>query len=612
MQKAVGENRASWLDKLNDALWAFHTAYKTLIGFTPYKLVYGKACHLPIELEHKAYWALKHANFNLKTAGDHRKLQINELNELHDQAYENSLIYKEKSKRLHDSKIKNRVFNIGDRVLLFNSRLKIFSGKLKSRWSGPFTISHVFPYGTVELTQPDGPNFKVNGYRLKKYFGEDTPKWFGIQLNPNFLGVDLKFFFVRAGMMGWLLINLSVLAKSIQDSNLSQSMILYQIFCVIYIMDYLFYEEYMTSTWDIIAERLGFMLVFGDLVWIPFTFSIQGWWLMSNKVELTTAAVVANCCVFVIGYLVFRGANKQKHDFKKNPKALFWGQSPKVIGGKLLVSGYWGIARHCNYLGDLLLALSFSLPCGISSPVPYFYPIYLLILLIWRERRDEARCAEKYKEMLVSPNQSAFVSGRSISDNILLTQELMHNYHLDRGVSRCAFKVDIQKAYDTVDWDFLKVVLNGFGFHDQMVSWIMECVSTTSFSIIINGSLHGYFKGKKGLRQGDPLSPYLFTLIMEFLTLMLQRRVRDANIFTYHIYCLKLELINLCFADDLFLFAHGDVNSVKVIKDDLDEFKNSSGLTPSLPKARLISVMFLTTQVSYPPHSPFRGGTASG
>lgn len=223
--------------------------------------------------------------------------------------------------------------------------------------------------------------------------------WFGIQLNPNFLGVDLKFFFVRAGMMGWLLINLSVLAKSIQDSNLSQSMILYQIFCVIYIMDYFFYEEYMTSTWDIIAERLGFMLVFGDLVWIPFTFSIQGWWLMSNKVELTTAAIVANCCVFVIGYLVFRGANKQKHDFKKNPKALIWGQSPKVIGGKLLVSGYWGIARHCNYLGDLLLALSFSLPCGISSPVPYFYPIYLLILLIWRERRDEARCAEKYKEV---------------------------------------------------------------------------------------------------------------------------------------------------------------------------------------------------------------------
>nr|GEZ00905.1 retrovirus-related Pol polyprotein [Tanacetum cinerariifolium] len=109
-------------------------------------------------------------------AGDHRNVQINELNELRDQAYENSLIYKEKTKRLHNSKIKNRVFNIGDRVLLFNSRLKIFSGKLKSRWSGLFTISQVYPYGTVELSQPDGPNFKVNGHRLKHYFREDIPK----------------------------------------------------------------------------------------------------------------------------------------------------------------------------------------------------------------------------------------------------------------------------------------------------------------------------------------------------------------------------------------------------------------------------------------------------
>ncbi|GJT86221.1 reverse transcriptase domain-containing protein [Tanacetum coccineum] len=144
LERTVGENRASWSDKLDDALWAFRTAYKTPIGCTPYKLVYGKACHLPIELEHKAYWALKHTNFDVQTAGDHRKVQLNELNELRDQAYENSLIYKEKTKRIHDAKIKNRVFNVGDRVLLFNSRLKIFSGKLKSRWSGPFTMPKFF------------------------------------------------------------------------------------------------------------------------------------------------------------------------------------------------------------------------------------------------------------------------------------------------------------------------------------------------------------------------------------------------------------------------------------------------------------------------------------
>nr|GFB28255.1 reverse transcriptase domain-containing protein [Tanacetum cinerariifolium] len=102
-------------------------------------------------------------------------LQLNELNELRDQAYENSLIYKEITKKLHDSKIKNRVFNVGDQVLLFNSRLKIFSWKHKTRWSRPFTIAQVFPYGTIELSQPDGPNFKVNGHRVKHDFGGDIP-----------------------------------------------------------------------------------------------------------------------------------------------------------------------------------------------------------------------------------------------------------------------------------------------------------------------------------------------------------------------------------------------------------------------------------------------------
>nr|GEW14308.1 reverse transcriptase domain-containing protein [Tanacetum cinerariifolium] len=160
LERTVGENRASWSDKLDDALWAFCINFKTPIGCTPYKLVYKKSCHLPIELEHKAYWALKHVNFDLKTTGDHRKLQ---LNELRDQAYENSLIYKERTKKLHDSKIKNHIFNVGDQVLLFNSHLKIFSRKLKTRWSGPFTITQVFPYGTA------------NGHRVKHYFGGDIP-----------------------------------------------------------------------------------------------------------------------------------------------------------------------------------------------------------------------------------------------------------------------------------------------------------------------------------------------------------------------------------------------------------------------------------------------------
>nr|GEZ26610.1 reverse transcriptase domain-containing protein [Tanacetum cinerariifolium] len=176
LKRTIGKNHAFWSDKLDDALWAFRTAYKTPIVCTPYKLVYGKACHLPIELEHKAYWAIKQANFDLSVAGDHWKVQLNELNKLHDHAYENSLIYKEKTKRIHDSKIKNRVFNVGDRVLLFNSRFKIFLGKLKTRWGRTFTIAKVFPYGTVELSQANGPNFKANGHRVKHYFGGDVPQ----------------------------------------------------------------------------------------------------------------------------------------------------------------------------------------------------------------------------------------------------------------------------------------------------------------------------------------------------------------------------------------------------------------------------------------------------
>nr|GFA27943.1 reverse transcriptase domain-containing protein [Tanacetum cinerariifolium] len=175
LERTVGENHTLWSDKLEDALWAFRTAFKTPIGCTPYRLVYGKSCHLPLELEHKAFWALKHANFDLKTAGDHQKLQLNELSELRDQAYENSLIYKERTKKLHDAKIKNQNFNIGDQVLLFNSRLKIFLGKLKSRWSGPFTISEIYPYETAKLVHSDGSNFKVNCHRLKHYHGGDTP-----------------------------------------------------------------------------------------------------------------------------------------------------------------------------------------------------------------------------------------------------------------------------------------------------------------------------------------------------------------------------------------------------------------------------------------------------
>ena len=170
LEKTIGQNRKDWSDKLDDALWAFRTAYKTPIGTTPFKLVYGKTCRLPVELEHKAYWALKSVNFDLTKAGKSRFLEIHELEELRDQAYGNSLIYKERTKRLHDKRLKSlKEFPRGSQVLLYNSRLRLFPGKLKSRWTGPYIVTETFPYGTVELENSAGIRFKVNGHRLKSY-----------------------------------------------------------------------------------------------------------------------------------------------------------------------------------------------------------------------------------------------------------------------------------------------------------------------------------------------------------------------------------------------------------------------------------------------------------
>ncbi|KAL9667049.1 hypothetical protein QQ045_001395 [Rhodiola kirilowii] len=180
-------------------------------------------------------------------------------------------------------------------------------------------------------------------------------------------------------------------------------------------------------------------------------------------------------------------------------------------------------------------------------------------------------------EYIVDQSQAAFVKGRNIAYNISLVQELLCKYKQKHVSRRCMLKIDISKAYDMVDWNFLQSILKLYGFPIKFVSWIMACVTSSKFSVLVNGSLEGYFSSSRGLMQGDHISPYLFTLVMEVLSRILGQ-FRQSNEFIFHPKCAGMALSHLMFADDVIIFSKVDLGSLMKIKEALALFHGWSGL----------------------------------
>uniref|UniRef100_A0AAY4B156 Delta(14)-sterol reductase LBR n=1 Tax=Denticeps clupeoides TaxID=299321 RepID=A0AAY4B156_9TELE len=235
-----------------------------------------------------------------------------------------------------------------------------------------------------------------SGFLLHDFF-------MGRELNPRVGAFDVKFFCeMRPGLIGWLVINFSMLLAEMKVQKLdspSPAMLLVNIFQFLWVADGLWHEEKILTTMDIVHDGFGFMLAFGDLVWVPFTFSCQAYYLVSHPNDLSVFWMVAIISVKAVGYYVFRKANSEKNNFRRNPAdpALSYLKTiPTATGKSLIVSGLWGVVRHPNYLGDLLMGVAWSLPCGFNHVLPYFYLIYLLLLLIHRDARDNHQCRKKY------------------------------------------------------------------------------------------------------------------------------------------------------------------------------------------------------------------------
>ncbi|KAH7103387.1 ERG4/ERG24 ergosterol biosynthesis protein [Auriculariales sp. MPI-PUGE-AT-0066] len=222
----------------------------------------------------------------------------------------------------------------------------------------------------------------------------------GRQLNPEIGSLDIKSFNeLRPGLILWFLIDISMICEqTVRLGRPTASMLLSAIPQMFYVVDALYFEPAILTTMDITTDGFGFMLSVGDLLWVPFVYSLQPRYLAFHPVELSPLAVAGILATAATGFYIFRSANGEKNDFRngRNPKNLQYFVTES--GSKLLTSGWWGSLRHPNYAGDLLMALSWSLPTLFNTPITYFYPIYFFILLVHRSLRDDDNCQKKYGE----------------------------------------------------------------------------------------------------------------------------------------------------------------------------------------------------------------------
>lgn len=224
--------------------------------------------------------------------------------------------------------------------------------------------------------------------------------WYGLELNPSFLGVDLKIFAYQPSLIGLGVLNVAFAwAQYEQLGHLTPQMLAYQLFWWAYLFTHYWIEDNVLSMWDVIAERFGFMLLWGDLVLVPFFYCLPGWWLLANPEPMPIWRVLAISALFVVGLWIFRESNAQKNRFKKDPSAKIWGKPAQTLGGRLLISGWWGIGRKLNYTGEIMVYSSLGLCTGFASLLPYLLPLWLCGLLSHRAWRDEQRCVSKYGEL---------------------------------------------------------------------------------------------------------------------------------------------------------------------------------------------------------------------